>query len=292
MSNMVDRSRTEIGEISASIVTYENAPNELSKLFNSISMSSKSMRVIVVDNSPSDKLRTQAAKYDVDYIWHGENHGFGAGHNIAINKTLDCAKYHLVVNPDVAFNADVIESLYTFMEEHPLIGLVMPQILYPDGSKQHLCKLLPSPFDLFLRRFLGAAGRVFLRNRWEQYELRDLDMSVVREVPNLSGCFMFMRTSVLRKVGVFDERYFMYLEDVDLCRRIGSVSQTVFYPHVSIVHGYAKGSYQSAELLRHHAISALKYFSKWGWFFDPQRVQLNLKTEVLQAEVPYHLSQP
>ncbi len=242
------------------------------------------VNVAAVDNSPRENLRAVVEAYDATYIWQGQNRGFGVGHNIALRRMLDSSKYHLVVNPDVIFTNGVIECLYQFMEENPCIGLVMPRILNQDGTEQNLCKLLPSPIDLFARRFLGRAGKVLFRNRWDQYELRTLDMNVVREVPSLSGCFMFMRTSVLRETGLFDERYFMYLEDVDLCRRIGRVSQTVFYPHVSIVHGYTKGSYQDARLLKHHISSAIKYFSKWGWFYDPEREHLNRKTKVLEGE--------
>ena len=91
------------------------------------------------------------------------------------------------------------------------------------------------------------------------------------EVPSLSGCFMFMRCSVLKQVGGFDERYFMYAEDLDLCRRIGEVSKTIFYPKVSIIHEYGKGSYKNKKLLKYHIISVIKYFNKWGWFWDSKR---------------------
>jgi GT2 family glycosyltransferase len=275
-------------EVCVSIVLYNNDAKELSALLDSIATSSRPINVVVVDNSPTDDLRARVEAYHGTYIWHGRNCGFGGGHNIALKRTLNSSKYHLVVNPDVTFTKGVIECLYQFMEGNPGIGLVMPRILNQDGSEQRLCKLLPSPIDLFLRRFLGPVGKVLFRSRWDQYEIRDLDMNVVREVPSLSGCFMFMRTSVLRETGLFDERYFMYLEDVDLCRRIGRVSQTVFYPHVSVVHGYAKGSYQDARLLKHHISSAMKYFSKWGWFYDREREYLNRKTKILEGEIQPH----
>ena len=82
---------------------------------------------------------------------------------------------------------------------------------------------------------------------------------------------MFLRTSVLKRVGGFDETYFLYMEDLDLCRRIGQVARTVFYPAVSVMHGYQKGSYKSSRLLKHHLRSAVRYFNKWGWFFDAER---------------------
>jgi GT2 family glycosyltransferase len=271
-------------EVVASIVTYETPSQQLEQLLASLSKCTIRLQTIVVDNSFSDELQAIAKKYNAVYISLGENRGFGAGHNIALNATLHSAKYHLVINPDITFAPDVIEELFLFMEKDFGIGLVMPQILYPDGAEQRLCKRLPSPFDLFMRRFLGSWNTTLYKKRWDMYELRELDMSVIREVPSLSGCFMFIRTSVLREVGLFDERYFMYLEDVDLCRRIGSVSQTVFNPRVSVVHGYAKGSYQSVRLLMCHIISAVKYFSKWGWFYDPERDRLNCRTAALNQE--------
>jgi GT2 family glycosyltransferase len=272
-------------EVIASVVTHETPPQQLQLLLASLSECVGWLQTIVVDNSPSLELRATVEEHDAIYISVGKNLGFGAGHNIALKTTLDSAKYHLVINPDIAFKPAVIESLYQFMENHSDLGLVMPRIFYPDGTEQRLCKLLPSPFDLFMRRFLGSWSNTLFKNHCNRYELTDLDMGVIRQVPSLSGCFMFIRTAVLREVGLFDERYFMYLEDVDLCRRIGRVSQTVFNPHVSVVHGYAKGSYQSTKLLKHHIVSAVKYFSKWGWFHDPERDQLNRRTAVMESSV-------
>jgi GT2 family glycosyltransferase len=160
----------------------------------------------------------------------------------------------------------------------------MPRILYPDGSEQRLCKRLPTPFDLFLRRFLGGFGRILFRAQCDNYEMRDLDLSVTREVPALSGCFMLVRTAALEAAGGFDERYFLYMEDFDLCRRIGSQARTIFFPHVAVRHGYAKGSYASARLLGHHLASAVRYFSKWGWFRDREREELNRRTATIAEE--------
>ena len=95
------------------------------------------------------------------------------------------------------------------------------------------------------------------------------------EVPSLSGCFMFMRVDVLKEVGGFDERFFMYAEDLDLCRRIGEASKTMYYPGVSIYHAYGKGSYKNRKLLKYHICSVVKYFNKWGWILDRKRTQIN-----------------
>jgi len=78
-------------------------------------------------------------------------------------------------------------------------------------------------------------------------------------------------------VGWFDERFFMYMEDVDLVRRIGDVSDAVYLPSVQVKHAYAKGSYRSRKLLGYHLRSAILYFNKWGWFIDQDRRERNEK---------------
>lgn len=229
----------------------------------------------LVDNSPTDQLREIISGTAANYIFSGLNLGFGAGHNVAIRKYLSTAEYHLVLNPDVYFDPEIIVSLYNFMQANPRVGMVMPRVLYPDGKEQHLCKLLPSPTDLIARRFGGRIGAGIFRSRVARYLLHGIRFDEPTIVPCLSGCFMLIRTEVLKKVGAFDERYFMYMEDVDLCRRVGEVSYTVFYPGVTIFHEYAKGSYSSSRLLRYHVTSAWRYFSRWGWIRDESGDRLN-----------------
>ena len=91
------------------------------------------------------------------------------------------------------------------------------------------------------------------------------------EVPILSGCFIFSRISVLNEIEGFDKRYFMYMEDYDLCRKIGQKYKVVYYPEVKIFHEHGKASYKSKKLMMFHIKSAIKYFNKWGWFFDKER---------------------
>ena len=259
--------------ITASIVSYHHRLNELKKVIDCV-LAEQVDKLYIVDNSSDDRLRELEGTSDrIRYI-HSINRGYGAGHNIAIQEAIELGStYHVVVNPDIYFEKGVLKKLETYMDASSSVGLVMPRILYPDGELQYLCKLLPSPSDLLSRRFLPWKKYAEKKNR--NYELRFTDYNQEMEVPSLSGCFMFIRTSVLKQVRGFDERYFMYAEDLDLCRRIGEVSRTMYYPFVSVFHKYEKGSYKNRKLLKYHICSVVKYFNKWGWFFDFERKKIN-----------------
>jgi GT2 family glycosyltransferase len=192
------------------------------------------------------------------------------------------ATYHLVLNPDIEFSEGTLEKLVGFMDDHLNVGLVQPKILYPNGNIQYLCKLLPTPFDLIFRRFLPSL--CLNSERTKRYELHNMDYSSVHfDIPTLSGCFLFFRADTLKQAGLFDERFFLYMEDVDLSRRIQDVAQTAFYPLVTIVHTYEKGSYKNYKLLWYHLVSAFKYFNKWGWFFDRSKAKINSKINTLNC---------
>ena len=259
--------------ITASIVTYHHHFKDIRKVIECI-LSSPVSILYIIDNSSNDRLRELAKISAKIKSIHSVNLGYGAGHNIAIRESIDIgATYHIVVNPDIYFEEGVIEKLIIYMNKYSEVGLVMPRVLYPNGELQYLCKLLPTPFDLLFRRFLP--WRRYVEKKNEKYELRFTNYSREMEVPSLSGCFMFVRIAVLKKVGGFDERYFMYAEDLDLCRRIGKVSRTMYYPNVVVYHEYAKGSYKNRRLLRYHLSSVVKYFNKWGWVWDLDRKIIN-----------------
>jgi len=265
--------------VNACIVAYENPLIMLKSAVGSVLQDKQEInKLYLVDNSPTDRLRKEFEN-DTEYVYADENLGFGKANNIAMQKSIDDnVKYHLLVNPDISFDKNVIKALADFMDVNPDVGLVAPKVLYPDGTTQYLCKLMPTPFDLIGRRFFGwGPFKKLVDKRNELFELQDTAYDKQMDVPILSGSFMMIRTSVLKEVGLFDERYFMYMEDFDLCRRIGEVSRTVFTPEVSVIHEYEKGSYFNRRLFKYHIVSALKYFTKWGWFFDKRRNEVNKK---------------
>ena len=263
-------------DVAVSIVVYHTDINTLSKAINSALNSSLSVKVYIIDNSTTDEIGNliDTKNENIVYIFNNANLGYGKAHNIAMRKTMDDAiPYHVVLNPDVWFEDSVFEELFKYMEEHKDVGNVMPKVFYENGEEQYLCKLVPTPFDLIFRRFLPFEKMKEKRNNI--YELRFTGYNQTMEVPILSGCFMFLRTESLKNVGLFDDRYFMYLEDVDLSRRIHQKYKTIFYSNVTVYHGYAKESYVNPQLMKYHIRSAISYFNKWGWIFDKERSDMN-----------------
>ena len=265
-------------ELTISIVLYKQKYNEIKELLTNIESISKNTHTTIIDNGNDIELKNKILENHTNINYSLSNNvGFGKAHNVAFEHAyLKNSSYHLILNPDVYFETGSIEALTNFMNENEDVGLVMPKIRYPNGDIQRLCKLLPTPSDWIFRRFSPFRKNVEHRN--EKYELRFTGYNRTMEVPSLSGCFMFVRKSILKEVRGFDERYFMYAEDVDLCRRIGKKSKTVYYPEVEIVHNYEKGSYKNRKLLYYHIVSAIKYFNKWGWFFDKERREINKET--------------
>lgn len=260
-----------------SIVTYNSRYLDLKPTLESIMKLSISYTLFIVDNSPTDILRNELRNYDHEYIYNNSNLGFGAAHNIAIKKAQELGiKYHFIINPDIYFDPRTIESIVNIMDQNPDIGLLMPRILYPDGSLQYLPKLLPSPFDLLIRRF-GLFRRLF-SNKLNNYELRGHSSSKTFNTPIISGCFSCLRVSIVENVGLYDERFFMYFEDFDFSRRINKSYKTIYHANVSVYHKYERGAQRSSKLFRIFVISAIKYFNKWGWFMDSDRKNINKKT--------------
>ena len=264
-------------KITASIVLYHNKKEQLEKAIKSFLDTKLHVKLYLIDNSSNDNLK-ELEKIDerIEYIFNNANLGYGKAHNIAMQKSIESdTPYHLVLNPDVYFENEVLEELFGYMQKHKDVGNIIPQVLYPNREVQYLAKLLPTPIDLIFRRFVPFKNWKEKRN--EKFELRFSEYKNIANIPSLSGCFMFLRTSVLKDVGLFDENIFMYLEDTDLNRRIHSKYKTIFYPKVSIVHEYAKESYVNKKLLAYHIKSAIYYFNKWGWFFDKERDEINSK---------------
>lgn len=262
-------------KLSLSIVLYNHSYQIISGLVENVLQIPAQIKLFIIDNSESDKISNHIKDSRIEYIFNNKNLGYGKAHNKALAIAVSEFDYHLVLNPDIEFEPGSIIKMLEYLEKNLNIGLLMPKVLYEDKQIQYLCKMLPTPFDLIMRRFIPGFLKSIFENRLQQYELKHKNYDQVMEVPNLSGCFMLMRCSALKSVGFFDERFFMYLEDTDLSRRINEYYKTIYYPEVSIIHHFEKGSYKSFKLLKYHILSAFKYFGKYGWYFDTVRDTIN-----------------
>ncbi|AFY32513.1 glycosyltransferase [Calothrix sp. PCC 7507] len=252
-------------KITASLVLYENNYNMLRQAIMSTINTALKIHLYIVDNSPKPELETVFKDLDVSYYYNnGNNIGFGKAHNLAISQS-GISDYHLVINPDIYFDSNVIIKLIDYLENHPDIGLIQPKIYFPNGDIQYLCKRYPTLFALFVRRFIPKKLHFLLKNYLDWYEMRDMGYENIENVIYLSGCFMLFRRKYLDEIGYFDENIFMYLEDADITLRMAKKYRTVFYPHVHIFHHWAKGSYKSLKLTLINIQSAIYFFNKHGW---------------------------
>jgi hypothetical protein len=194
---------------------------------------------------------------------HG-NVGFGSGHNIALSGEL--GDFHLILNPDVELAGEALQVAIDFMQSHPECGLLTPAAFWEDGSRQYLCKRYPTIFDLILRGFAPMAIRQRFEARLKHYEMREfMGEKVFWDPPIASGCFMLFRADVLRRLGGFDPRYFLYFEDFDLSLRSAQISRTAYVPGVRIVH---HGGHAAKKGWRHLVMfgrSAARFFGMHGW---------------------------
>jgi hypothetical protein len=265
-------------KISASIVVYKTDPTQLRQVIDCFLNSSVTGPLTIIDNSSTAYLKQFCAGDNIEYVFNGNNLGYGKAHNIALRKSLDHSQYHLVLNPDVYFERDTLEKIFHFMEEHPQAGLAMPKVFSAEGQLQMLCKLLPTPLNLASRRFFPFDS--WFKKFNERYEMSSTGYDHVVNVPFLSGCFMFLRTEAIKQVGLFDERFFLYAEDTDLSRRLHEQFQTLFFPGAQIRHVHARGSYKDFWLTLQNLKSAVQYFNKWGWFFDANRMAVNQRAQM------------
>jgi len=230
--------------------------------------------LLLVDNGPYGFVRARALGdllagpgiHARVLTGHG-NLGYGRGHNLAIAESG--ATYHLVLNPDVELAPDALTEALAFMDQYPECGLLAPAVRDEDGALQYLCKRLPTVLDLLLRGFAPQWLRDRFRARLDRYEMRDLinERDVVWDPPIVSGCFMLFRTEVLKRLGGFDPRFFLYFEDFDSSLRTAAIARVAYVPSVRIVHHGGGAARKGLRHVRMFVVSAVRFFNRHGWRF-------------------------
>jgi GT2 family glycosyltransferase len=195
---------------------------------------------------------------------HG-NVGYGRGHNLAIHRTM--ADFHLILNPDIDLAPDSLALALEFLREHAEVGLLAPLVMGEDGAIQFLCRRPPALADLLIRGFLPRSMRKLFAKRLARYEMRDVigKQNVVYDLPIMSGCFMFFNTEILRSIGGFDPRYFLYFEDYDLSLRATGITRSAYVPSVKVVHFGGDASRKGSRHISMFAVSAFKFYRRFGW---------------------------
>jgi len=256
-------------KLSISIVVYKKY-DDVSLAIDSIERftdKSISKRIYIIDNSryADDNHYKQSflqslSKYeDVTYVDTKKNLGFGKGHNFVI--PLLNSEYHAIVNPDIVLFSDAFSPLVDFLQKNEDVGMTAPVLTDEYNNVLRVYRRDLTLFDL-LCRYVHIPP---FRKRIDYHTMEDVDKSKDFECPFIQGSFLVVRTNIFKAINGFDDRYFMYAEDADLCRTIRKTNKVVVHPVVKVVHKWEKASHSSFKLMRIHAMSLVKYFNKWGW---------------------------
>ncbi len=243
-------------KLSIILVTYKSEDN-LGKLLDTIKKSAGQVthEVIVVDNYPADKSVSIAKKHPTKPQVYPQtaNLGFSKGVNIALKYVK--GEYVLLLNPDTLPKGKAIEKLVGFAEKHPGLGAVAPKLLDYTGKTQPSCYRFPTIINAIRQYFLGH------KNYFNKYYPGNKTTKV--EIAVMAAFLLPME--VIKKVGGLDEKYFLYYEDIEYCRRLSRFNLPIyFYPQAQVKHAHgASGNFKS-HLSSPLAKSAEIYHGKLG----------------------------
>jgi len=251
-------------KISASIVFYKENLADLSRAVTSFLACPFEKKLFLIDNSPTNAFEEFFNDPAVVYIFVGANIGFGAGHNLVLQQVELASDFHLILNPDVSFSPTLFKPLLNEFELNSMLGLVAPRVTNSQGQLQFTARRYPSLVELIARSVPGLRTLLKKTIRKGQYADRNLNESFNPDF--LEGCFLLFKTSVFSQLNGFDKRYFLYMEDVDICRKLDALTLKKRYvPRVSITHQHRQGSKKQVNLFFIHLQSVGKYFIKWGF---------------------------
>jgi len=224
------------------------------------------LEIFVVDNASNDGT-AEMMKQDftaVKLIASDKNLGFAKANNLALKQAT--GDYVLLLNPDTEIKSDTLAKSIAFMKSHLKCGALGPKMLYPDGSLQPSIRRFPKLWPIAL--MLLKLPKIFPHLKSiDNYLAADFDYLREQIVDQIMGAYIFMPRQAIEKVGYLDERFFIWFEEVDYCRRLKSAGYEVWYsPDVSIVHVGGKSFAQQATIAKQRLffMSALKYFLKYA----------------------------
>lgn len=256
-------------DLSICIVVYNNYADVKSAItsIEKYTTSTISKRIYIVDNGVSVSSCIEVNNFkkfinnmkDVVYIDLASNVGFGKGHNQVLNVIE--SDYHAIVNPDILLCEDTFFKIIQWMDSNRDIGMTIPLLTDEEGKMQNVYRRELTVFDMFNRMILKSA----FKQRAQKHIMQDMDYTKPFQVPFGQGSFLVIRSELFKELGGFDEGFFMYCEDADLCKRVNQVSKLMYYPETKVIHKWEKGSHKNKILFKYHVESMKYYFSKWGW---------------------------
>ena len=264
-------------DLIVSIVVYKPERGQLQQTLDSLSQSPTNLKILLSDNSPSPMpINDFACTKPLEYIFNGENLGYGRAHNKSFFNNSDFSPYILVLNPDVFFDPSMLPDLLAIMHSDQSLGLTIPKVCHPHGNLQIINRRIPRPID-YVISFLSGKFKTdkFKTKQYQLYQMKDMNTDKPFICPTISGCFMLMQRNAYLEVGGFDQRFFLYMEDTDLSRRIAEKYKTVVAANLTAYHHWSRGAYRSTRLFFLFLRSMVLYFNKWGWLKDPARTRLN-----------------
>ena len=251
--------------VTGSIVTF-NSISTVETTLRTVREQTRGVRfhLYVIDNSSRDGTVDYVKGIDplAEILRIPWNVGFGAGHNLVLPRIANNgSKYHTIINPDIVLTEDAITKMARYMDEHPEVVLLSPRIVFPGTQQdQILGKRNPTLRYLAASRLRGGGPP---KEVLSEYAMLDRNHDEPFEIENATGCFMFIRTEALRKVGGFDERYFLYFEDCDITRKLAKEGKTLYFPGAVVDHVWHRESKKNLKLTFVQIDSMIKYFRKW-----------------------------
>ncbi|HUS82166.1 MAG TPA: glycosyltransferase family 2 protein [Dehalococcoidia bacterium] len=253
-------------DLSIIIVSY-NSRDHLCRCLQSLAAHPPAVEheVIVVDNDSRDGSAPMVVSEfpQVLLLRLPRNVGFAAGANRGAREATGEAV--VLLNPDSEIAADPFAPMLAYLREHDDAGIVAPRLLNPDESLQLSCRRFPT-FSVALFNRYSLLTRLFPRNRYSrQYLLSDWHHDSVSDVDWVSGACLMVRRSLFEEIGLLDESYFMYIEDVDLCQRVHRAGYKVVYlPQTSVIHhiGRSSRTLPSRSIVARHR-SMWHYYKKY-----------------------------
>ncbi|PQJ80419.1 glycosyltransferase [Polaribacter porphyrae] len=251
--------------ITGSIVLYKENLAYLHKTVDSfLNIPLPNKKLFLIDNTSDKFYQYVLVEKNIEYIPVEDNIGFGSAHNRVIYRINRKSDYHLILNPDVSFKPKVIPKLIYELNKKDNVCVIAPKVLFPNEKHQYSCRRYPSISELIARRFNFLAPLFKKTIQKGQYQDKDLTKPFFPEY--ITGCFHLYKTEDFVNLGGFDERYFLYMEDIDICKKIDKIGKKkLYYPQEEIIHVLKQGSSKSLKLFFRHTSSAIKYFLKWGF---------------------------